>query len=103
DRRKPPARNTLFRWVREQVASGVLRPMTRGLYLRAINEAKLRRSDNPASNIVRNLPKRKARDVVLSFNEARIVWQAAESTGYPFGTHMQLLLLTACRCDEWAS
>jgi hypothetical protein len=33
DRRKPPARNTLFRWVRDQVASGVLRPVTRGLYL----------------------------------------------------------------------
>jgi len=33
DRRKPPARNTLFRWVRGQVANGVLRPMTRGLYL----------------------------------------------------------------------
>lgn len=33
DRRNPPARNTLFRWVRDQVASGVLRPMTRGLYL----------------------------------------------------------------------
>jgi hypothetical protein len=33
DRRKPPARNTVFRWVRDQVASGVLRPMTRGLYL----------------------------------------------------------------------
>lgn len=33
DRRKQPARNTLFRWVREQVASGVLRPMTRGLYI----------------------------------------------------------------------
>lgn len=33
DRRKLPARNTLFRWIREQVASGVLRPMTRGLYL----------------------------------------------------------------------
>jgi hypothetical protein len=33
DRRKLPARNTLFRWVRDQVAGGVLRPMTRGLYL----------------------------------------------------------------------
>ncbi|MGA7539051.1 MAG: hypothetical protein WBW93_09805 [Steroidobacteraceae bacterium] len=33
DRRKLPARNTLFRWVREQVASGVLRPISRGLYL----------------------------------------------------------------------
>ena len=72
-------------------------------YSWAINEAKLRRSDNPASNIVRNLPKRKVRDVVLSFSEARTVWQAAESTGHPFGTHVQLLLLTACRCDEWVS
>jgi hypothetical protein len=33
DRRKLPARNTLFRWVRDQVASGTLRPVTRGLYL----------------------------------------------------------------------
>lgn len=33
DRRKLPARNTLFRWIRHQVGSGVLRPMTRGLYL----------------------------------------------------------------------
>jgi hypothetical protein len=33
DRRKVPARNTLFRWVREQVAGGALRPVTRGLYL----------------------------------------------------------------------
>lgn len=33
DRCKSPTRNTLFRWVREQVASGVLRPITRGLYL----------------------------------------------------------------------
>lgn len=33
DRRKLRARNTVFRWVREQVANGALRPMTRGLYL----------------------------------------------------------------------
>jgi hypothetical protein len=33
DRRKLPARNTLFRWVRDQVAGGALRPITRGLYL----------------------------------------------------------------------
>jgi hypothetical protein len=33
DRRKLPARNTLFRWVRDQVAGGALRPVTRGLYL----------------------------------------------------------------------
>jgi hypothetical protein len=33
DRRKPRARNTLFRWLRDQVAGGALRPVTRGLYL----------------------------------------------------------------------
>jgi hypothetical protein len=32
-RRKVPARNTLFRLVRDQVAGGTLRPVTRGLYL----------------------------------------------------------------------
>lgn len=75
----------------------------RHLYAWAIDEGKLSREDNPASRIDRNLPKKKARDVVLSLNEARIVWQAAELTGYPFGTHVQLMLLTGCRCDEWAS
>jgi hypothetical protein len=33
DRRKLRARNTLFRWVRDQVEGGALRPVTRGLYL----------------------------------------------------------------------
>lgn len=33
DRRKLPARNTLFRWIREQAAAGALRPITRGVYL----------------------------------------------------------------------
>ena len=33
DRRKVPARNTVFRWLRDQVGGGALRPMTRGLYL----------------------------------------------------------------------
>ena len=33
DRRKLSARNTLFRWVRDQVDGGSLRPVTRGLYL----------------------------------------------------------------------
>jgi hypothetical protein len=33
DRRKLRARNTVFRWVRDQVAGGTLRQMTRGLYL----------------------------------------------------------------------
>jgi integrase len=78
---------------------GVLRHM----YSWAIEEDKLKRQDNPASKIDKNLPKKKERDVVLSLKEARIVWAAAAATGYPFGTHVQLMLLTGCRSDEWAS
>jgi hypothetical protein len=33
NRRRLPARNTVFRWIREQVRNGTLRPVTRGLYL----------------------------------------------------------------------
>jgi hypothetical protein len=32
-RRQKAARNTIFRWIREQTETGVLRPVTRGLYL----------------------------------------------------------------------
>jgi len=73
------------------------------MYSWAMEEGKLKRKDNPASKIDRNLPKGKQGDVVLSLKEARIVWDAAEATGYPFGTHVQLMLLTGCRRDEWAS
>jgi hypothetical protein len=31
--RKKAARNTIFRWIREQTEAGILRPVTRGLYL----------------------------------------------------------------------
>jgi hypothetical protein len=33
DRRKKAARNTVFKWIRDQTDAGVLRPVTRGLYL----------------------------------------------------------------------
>lgn len=82
-----------------RTATAVLRHM----YSWAIDEEKLKRKDNPASKIDRNLPKKRQGDVVLSLDEARIVWKAAEVTGYPFGTHVQLMLLTGCRLDEWAS
>jgi integrase len=78
---------------------GVLRHM----YAWAIDEGKLKRQDNPASRIDKNLPKAKQRDVVLSLKDARTVWKAAESIGYPFGTHVQLMLLTGCRTGEWAA
>jgi hypothetical protein len=32
-RRKKAARNTVFKWIRDQTEAGVLRPVTRGLYL----------------------------------------------------------------------
>ena len=82
-----------------RTAMAVLRHM----YSWAMEEGKLKRKDNPASKMDRNLPKSKQSGVVLSLNEARIVWNAAEATGYPFGTHVQLMLLTGCRRDEWAS
>ena len=36
DRRKPPARGTVFRWIRGQVSVGALRPLTRGLYVNCL-------------------------------------------------------------------
>lgn len=78
---------------------GVLRHM----YSWGIEESKIKRKDNPASKITKNLPKKKEGDVVLSTREARIVWDAAEATGYPYGSHVQLQQLTGCRLDELAS
>src|SRR5437868_5762048 len=52
---------------------GVLRHM----YSWAIEERRVRRTDNPCSHITKNLPKKKQGDVVLTLEEARIVWQAA--------------------------
>lgn len=65
-------------------------------------EELLRRKDNPASGMEGNLPKKRKKDRVLSLEEARIVWRAAESLGYPFGPAYQLILLTGCRPGEWA-
>jgi integrase len=75
----------------------------RQMYSWAIDEEVLKRKDNPASRMQKNLPRKKRGETVLSLREARIVWQAAADCGYPFGTHAQLMLLTGCRLDEWAS
>ena len=75
----------------------------RQMYSWAIEEAVIKRTDNPASKIQKNLPKKKQGETVLSLSEARAVWQAAQDCGYPFGTHVHLMLLTGCRSDEWAS
>jgi integrase len=68
----------------------------------AIREDLVKRKDNPASDMERNLPKKRKKDRVLSLDESRIVWRAGESAGYAFGTHVQLMLLTGCRAGEWA-
>jgi integrase len=68
----------------------------------AIRENLVKRADNPASGMEKNLPKKRKRDRVLSLDEARIVWRAAGSAGYAFGTHAQMMLLTGCRAGEWA-
>jgi integrase len=68
----------------------------------AIRENLIKRADNPASDMEKNLPKKRKKDRVLSLDEARIVWRAARSAGYAFGTHVQLMLLTGCRAGEWA-
>jgi len=75
----------------------------RQMYSWAIDESVLKRKDNPASRMQKNLPKQKRGETVLTLREARIVWQAAGDCGYPFGTHAQLMLLNGCRLDEVAS
>lgn len=73
------------------------------MYSWAIDESVLKRKDNPASKMQKNLPKQKRGETVLTLREARIVWQAAKDCGYPFGDHARLMLLDGTRCDEWAS
>lgn len=52
DRRKLPARNTLFRWIRQQTEAGALRPITRGLYLNHLASPRPAAAD--AANFVRS-------------------------------------------------
>jgi integrase len=67
-----------------------------------ISEELLHRRDNPASGMESNLPRKRKKERVLSIEEARIVWRAAETLRYPFGPAYQLILLTGCRPGEWA-
>ena len=81
-----------------RTALGVLRKMINW----GLREELITRSDNPATGMEDNLPKQKRKDRVLTLGEARLVWRAAESLGYPFGPVYQLILLTGCRPGEWA-
>ena len=67
-----------------------------------IDEGLLKRKDNPVSGMEKNLPKKKQKERVLSVDEARIAWRAAETLGYPFGPTYQLIMLTGCRPGEWS-
>jgi integrase len=68
-----------------------------------IRERLLKRTDNPLTGMEDNLPKKKRKARVLSLEEARIVWQAAPTLGYPFGPAYQLIMLTGCRPGEWSA
>ncbi len=78
---------------------GVLRKMINW----GIRERLLKRPDNPATGMEDNLPKKRRKERVLSVEEAKIVWRAAETLGYPFGPVYQLILLTGCRQGEWST
>lgn len=46
--------------------------------------------------------KEETRERVLTDDEIKLLWKAADDTGYPFGPFTKLLLLTAARRDEVA-
>ena len=75
----------------------------RQAYTWAAGEGILKRDVNPATNIDRHLPRKRRGERVLSLEEARNTWRAAESAGFAFGSLAQLMLLTGCRSDELAS
>ncbi len=78
---------------------GVLRKMINW----GTREKLLKRTDNPATGMEDNLPKKKQKERVLSLEEARIAWRAAGTLGYPFGPTYQLIMLTGCRPGEWSA
>lgn len=74
----------------------------RRMFAWGTSEQLLRRKDDPASGMEANLPKKRRKERVLSTEEARIAWLAAETLGYPFGLTCQLVLLMGCRPRGWA-
>jgi integrase len=74
----------------------------RGLFTWAISRDLIERSpfDRLKTAAIHGAPE--ARDRVLSDDELRAVWRAAEATFYPYGPLVRLLLLTGQRRDEIA-
>ena len=58
--------------------------------------------DSSPADRIRKRIKERARDRVLTDDELRRVWQAADLIGYPFGPFVQLLVLTGLRRSELA-
>jgi integrase len=75
-------------------------------YLRAIMNWHATRSDDFRSPIVRGMartkPKERARERILSDDELRAVWKAAERFPGPLGYLLRFILLTASRRSEAA-
>ena len=73
-------------------------------YIRRIMNWHATRSDDYLSPIVRGMArvkaKERARERVLTDDEIRAVWWAAESMEGPYGRYVQILLLTAARRSE---
>jgi len=49
---------------------------------------------------VKKLPKGKLKERVLTTNQLKALWQHAGSVGYPYGSLVQLVMLTGCRVHE---
>jgi integrase len=60
---------------------------------------------NPAWGIKAHVlvGRKRPRDRVLSADELRALWHAAETLGYPYGDCLKLLLLTGARRGEWSA
>jgi integrase len=76
-------------------------------YIRKIMNWHASRSDDFRSPIVRGMArtsgKERARSRILTDDELRAIWKAAEETAGPFGALVQFLLLTAARRGEAAA
>jgi integrase len=75
-------------------------------YLRRIMTWHASRSDDFRSPIIRGMartkPKERARDRILTDDELRAIWKAAEGSTGPWGAFVRFLLLTATRRNESA-
>jgi integrase len=76
-------------------------------FMRRIMSWHASRSDDFRSPIVRGMahtkPRERARQRILTDDELRAVWSAAEASAGLFGPFVQFLLLTACRRTEAAA